>query len=356
MSARLGFNVIINALKATTIIRNRAGIDIEGDGRYDFESNETADKVRPGYHTNGGDPRVTFMEPRDRHVDPTFDSPLLSSAHYFLPDHIEGGAHVHEDVFVSFIAPYLNTSTEEAETVEVLVVSGKTGDRVRIMLRETGRNSGEFRSVSPLRLSSRTESGSNQLCTTPGNQPDYSQPASTCRLKSISGDRIKVSYIDNEHHKTYTREANVSTIGLVFDSGTLFPVAGAKVSFYDIHDKLAVDPVSGTPLPVNVTDDEGHYLYPRMQEGQYYIRVEPPKNYHFPSRSRPEDYTGLRVMQASYGKHGFAGGSETRNENARMYAAFSTPEPDDGIFSYSSQSPLVSFDVPVDLVQPETVG
>ncbi len=355
MSARLGFNVIINALKATTTIYNRAGIDLEGDGRYNFESNETADKVHPGYHTNGGDPRVTFMEPRDRHVDPTFDSPLHPSTHYFLPDHIEGGAHVHEDVFVSFIAPHLNTSTEKAETVEVLVVSGKTGDRVRVMLRETGLNSGEFRSVSPLRLSTR-ESGSNQLCSAPGHKPDYSQPASACRLKSIAGDRIKVSYIDNEHHKTYTREANVSTIGLVFDSGTLFPVAGAKVSFYDIDDKPAVDPVSGIPLPVNVTDDDGHYLYPRMKEGQYYIRVEPPKGYHFPSHSRPEDYTGLRVMQASYGKYGFSGVSKRKSENARVYAAYTAPEPEEGIFAYSSQSPLVSFDVPLDLMQPETVG
>ncbi len=355
MSARLGFNVFVNALKVTTTIRNRAGIDLEGDGRYDFESNETADKVNPGYHIPEGVPFVRFMEPRDHHVDPTFISPLKPSTHYFLPDHLEGGPRVHEDVFLDFHAPHLNTSTEDDEIVEVLVVSGKTGDRVRVMLRETGLNTGEFRSLSPLRLSTR-ESGNNQLCTTSDKQPDYSQPAQSCRLKSISGDRIKVSYLDNEHHQTYSSEANVSSIGLVFDSGTLLPVAGAKVSFYDGQDLPAVDPVSGSPLPVTVTDEDGHYLYPRMREGYYYIRVEPPKGYLFPSLSRPEDYTGLRVMQASYGKHGFTGVSKTMSENARTYAAFAAPEPEDGMFPYNSQSPMVSFDVPLDLMQPENVG
>ncbi|GAA4651377.1 hypothetical protein GCM10023116_36610 [Kistimonas scapharcae] len=347
MSARLGFNVIINQLTVTTVIRNRAGIDTEGDGRYDFESNETADKIRPGYHVNGGDPRVMFMEPRDRHVDPTFDSSFQASTHYFLPDHIEGGAHVHEDVFVTFKAPHLNTTTEEDEIVEVLVVSGKTGDRVRVLLRETGVNTGEFRSVSPLRLST-SESGSNQLCTTPSQQPDYSQPAPVCRLKSMAGDRIKVSYHDSEHYKTYSREANVSTIGLVFDSGTLAPVKGAKVAFYDIDDQPAVDPVSGSLLPASVTDDKGHYLYPRLQEGMYYIQVDPPSNsgYQFPSSTEPESYSGLHVVKASYGK---AGHPRTIEETGRVqaYSARMLPVPE-GAFPFTSNEPLQGFDVPLD--------
>ncbi|WP_263081044.1 hypothetical protein [Endozoicomonas sp. Mp262] len=312
-SGHLSFNVKLDhGVQKGTLVRNQAGIDLEGDGSLTFVSNETVDIIRAGEFQEGDVEALRFVEPADRITTPVFDGQYRDSKHYFKPDQISGGASVFEDIYLSLRVKNFNTSAETVDFVDVKVTSGKTGDSVWVRLRQSTANNGRFYSVSPLRLN-KTTVGFGKLCTTADDIPDYQKPAPNCYLGSVAGDQLKAEVVNERTGNLYQDTADVSPNGLIFDSTTLAPVAGAVVHFYDIDDHPAKLPAHlvGRQRPVDLiqpqeTKKDGRFFFPRMQEGEYYIVVDSPKDkqYRFPSVTRPEDYTGLKVKAPSFGKEG----------------------------------------------------
>ncbi len=348
-SGHLKFKVTLaEGVQDGTIIRNTAAIDLDGDDIPDFVSNETVDKI-----IGGSKKTLSFTEPVDRLAPPAFDKTFIESKHYFMPGQLHDGASVFEDVYLELKDQNFNLSPEKTDFVDVRVTSGKTGDQIIVRLRQAGSNSGLFKSVSPLRLSDK-QSGNGSFCSTDNDQPDYTNPAKACYLRSEASDTLRAEIIDPMTGDSYQALANVSPDGIVFDSASLEPLAGAVVRFFDINDEPARPPVNTVSqqrpaelIEPQTTDASGRFYFPRMREGFYYIKIETPNGYQFPSKTKPEDYTGLRVSAPSYGKGGKPMEAEANADETGLVRSFSQALPD-GAFRYGRTTELTGFDVPLD--------
>jgi len=93
--------------------------------------------------------------------------------------------------------------------------------------------------------------------------------------------------------------------GTVFDNASQTPLSGAEVVLW------LYDPDTGqaTQADRRTTDANGEYTLPIYWEAQYYVTVNPPSGYRFPSQTPPSGFTHLPVTAMSYGKNGFGGQS-----------------------------------------------
>lgn len=348
VTGRYQFNVrTAPAVTEGTRISNRIEVNLDGAGAAEFiaDANECM---------------ATGPEAAIRLLSPTFE--LLSSGQapdfYADDDFIDTGLYrlddVHGDynfrtdaVYVelnstSIPTGYLNDPDNLAAVLDdgrrqlmVNLASGLTGDSVRIVVQETGYSSGIFRSIRPLLLSAE-RAANGAFCPLEAQRlsaPDFaSEPPETCVLKSSQNDRLIAHFDDPGVGRVLEDAAIVDPLGVVFDTQTLQPVEGAVVTIFNADGSQAVDPLTGQPLVSQTVGADGFYQYPRLFPGDYYMEVETPELYSWPSTTSPAELTdsGYQVSNFSYGIDGFNGVANS------------------GVFSLGVDNPLLVVDFPVD--------
>lgn len=348
VSGSYTFNVRTAAtVTNNTTIGNTIGVNLNGDGEPDFIAEAE------GCVAVGPDATIRFLSPSydllAGGIAPNFfdDDDFIDAALYGLDDSIGDYNAVVDGVYLelnstSIPTSYLNDPDNLAAVLDdgrrqlvVTVVSELTGDQVRVVVQETGYSTGVFRSIRQIVLSA-TRSADNALCPIDADRqsaPDYAtSPADVCVLNSEQNDNLRVFFDDPGVGRVLQDAAIVDPLGVVFDSLTLQPVEGAVVSIFNDDGSQAIDPVSGDILVSQIVGPDGFYQYPRLFPGSYYLTVEPPLGYSWPSGFSPADLadSGYEVIDASYGIDGFNGVLNS------------------GVFFLDASFPLLVVDFPVD--------
>jgi len=360
-SGEFSFAVTVNrGITAGTLLFNQAEIDYQGDGQAEVESNQVCNRVDASQPA-----QIRFQRPADavleagatpRHGD---DSDFVDTDLYGLMAE-DNPAVLQQGVYLRLSASQLNLEGGQAEffhqtpdgrrLYEATVTSRLTGDTLRVVVQETGPDTGVFRSVYPMVLSETLEGGGGQCPAdaTPDNALRYTSTTTTaeaieqgCVLNSRANDRLDTlfsvpSYAPDgsvASTQTVTDTAAVNPFGTVFDASTGAPVSGAEVSLFQSRQPLAQssaascsalkagdyrparDPVSGEPLAADVTDASGNlsgigqYQFLQAAPGYcYYLDVAPPPGYAFPATTNIESARQFfsNVDDSSYGLGGFA--------------------------------------------------
>ena len=228
-------------------------------------------------------------------IDPTQPAPLASTAT------LHGG----DAAFIRLIDADQNRDANVLETVEVRVTARATGDSERLLLTETGVNTGEFVGYVPTQIATATS----------GN----------CALDLARDSEIDVSYVDpRDATDSVLASGLVDPFGLVFDSTSGAPVNGARVRLVDAATGqpaliLGDDGVSRFPSEVitgqPATDSGGTvytlpagvFRFPLVSSGSYRVIVEPPGGYLFASTATIADLQRLpgapyRLGDGSFGR------------------------------------------------------
>ncbi len=225
--------------------------------------------------------------------------------------------HAGNPFYVAVNAAQCNTDPLLAEVKEVIISSLLTGDSEIYSALETGPNTGEFRIEPNVPTSDATLSavkrGDGVLSVKPNDQV-------TVAMTGCGAVLLEARVL-------------IDPFGVVFDSKTNVPVAGAVVTLIDITGAgnggrpgqpaivIAVDGV--TPAPSTVTTGpDGRYQFPLIAPSVYGLRVVPPASYSFPSALPPNLLPLGRVIDAS-GSYG-------------------------GQFSITALSAPVNIDIPLD--------
>lgn len=359
-SGDFAFDVTVNeGIADGTVLFNRATIDYQGDTRPNVESNQVCNQVNGSVR-----PGISFQRPSNQVLrdgatpDHGDDNDFIDTALYSLP--AEDSDKVLEDgVYLRLTASQLNLSATDPEYFQQTpdgerlftptVRSQLTGDDVRVVVQETAPNSGVFRSVFPLVLSD-TLKGDGRVCPANadrGTLARYSASTTSddairnaCVLNTQANDRLDVSYdvpsiaADGSvlNTTTVTDRAAVNPFGNVFDASTGERVSGAKVTLFQSRQPLAesaasscsdlsesdfrraVNPITDERLRADVTDTRGRisrvgrYQFPKAApEYCYYLDVDPPEGYNFPSETSTEAARQYfsNVEEGSYGRGGF---------------------------------------------------
>lgn len=199
-------------------------------------------------------------------------------------------------LFVQVDSAGCNVDPLTAEIIDVTLSSGKTGDVESYKATETGLNTGVFRILPDVPTADGTAGP------IPGDGV----------LQTVALDTI----LAREECSGFSVTANilVDPFGVVFDSKTNAPIAGATVSILDVTGQGNGGNAGGpavvfqddgvTPAPaVVVTGADGAYRFPLVPPSTYRIVVQPPVGFGFPSAVSPALLPVGRVIDpaASYG-------------------------------------------------------
>ena len=332
-SASWAFTVrVIDEITPGTTIVNQAEIDEDGDGFSDFYSNEACNTLKPATVDDPAgfnDAVIRFLEPVDSLRTSSTAPDFENDGHYqdagtyrlsSYPTYDE----VRDGVYMEVHSSSLNSSPVAADTVVVYVVSMLTGDELYVQLEETGPNTGIFRSRVPISLDTEQVSGGG-TCS--------ASNSGGCVLKSVSRDTLRATIQDPGTGFVLVDAATVDPLGVVFDSVTLNPVAGALVSIRTPDGQLALDPDTGgaSVLEPQETGADGVYQFPRVYPGTYYISVRPPNDLNFPSVTPAHTFSGqYEVNTYSYGQNGYQ------------------KTPNSGQFTMAAGDPALVVDIPLD--------
>ena len=183
--------------------------------------------------------------------------------------------HVGSIIYVQVADNDQNRDPLVAETVTATLTDSITGDSETIVLTETGPDTGIFRG----------NIQSTQAAATANNG-----------IYSVSqGSRITGTYTDAlDLVASVTSAALVDPFGVLFDSTTGAPVAGASVSLLNCPTPVTCVPatvfdIDGvTPFPSTlISDAQGNYRFPFIAPGNYQLQVVPPAGYSFASQVTP---------------------------------------------------------------------
>ena len=350
-------------------VYNEAGFNIKGNDQPEFLSNQvcttftasqegkdiSADNPNSNDDKNFGDDNeaeIRFLTPRIEikrdgrtpEFDPAKDH--FNDAPYYRLDNEVGSWGIstsaydltRDGVYIEVHSSSLNDhkSTAEIHTVSLTSV---TGDKLWVLVKETTPNSGIFRSIRPIRLSS-SERGNSQQCPSVNTvTPDYSVMESSCVLNSKENGSLRASINDPGIGEILVDSALIDPLGIVFDSAYAHAIAGAIVTIHNENGSIAEDPITGQPYPEQITLENGKYQFPFLyaqdatHTGKYYLHVKPPTTYSFPSAIPAITLvgnTGRHVNEYSYGKHG--------HDNTL----------DSGVFTLLSNSDDLVADIPLD--------
>lgn len=183
------------------------------------------------------------------------------------------------DLFIQVTAGACNARPDLVEQVTVILVSGLTGDREELIGIETGMNTGVFRIVPPVPTASAL---STLVLALDGTLQTLARDTLTAEIVGCGGVSVTATIL-------------IDPSGVVFDSRTGVPVAGATVTLIDVTgagnggqpgqpavvlDENTVDSVPAT----QVTAADGMFRYPLVQPSVYRLQVVPPADYSFPSQ------------------------------------------------------------------------
>jgi len=234
---------------------------------------------------------------------------------------------VNEPIYLKTNAAICNANRFGKEQVRIQIQSKLTGDIVVVSAVESDENSGLFY------FELETEEN------TVKNLADL-------KLQTLKRDEVNISLVEclDEQGKVTTPINEVSTqvlidpYGIVFDSKTQKPVAGATVTLVDEYDQpiganvaFTIDRNTGALISMpakQVTSATGEFVYPLVVPGNYKLLVDtstiPDKGYSFVSDQLVypiTSFNGLAVhSDYSYG----------------------------GMFTFASNSPVPNIDIPID--------
>ncbi len=171
-----------------------------------------------------------------------------------------------------------------AEHVQITIASKKTGDSITVGATETGANTGVFRVDSPVKTSGDAPNPGDSVLQVQANDQ------LTARLSGCGTAEAVTNIL-------------VDPSGVVFDSRTNAPVAGARVSLVDAATGLPAkvfdfDGVTPRPSTV-VTGADGIFQFPAVAPGAYRLVIVPPTGYTAPSRFAPNLLPAGRAIDAS---------------------------------------------------------
>ncbi len=208
-----------------------------------------------------------------------------------------------------------NRDPLSAETVTASIETSGTGDVETVTLNETGIDTGIFASCLPSDSGPTVQNnGILTVATDIAVTAVYEDP-----LDALCGYRVESA-----------ADALIDPSGIVFDSITGLPVAGATVTLIDDATGLAATlplyPVTGVvqPNPV-VTAADGAFQFEYVNPGTYYFAVTPPSDYRWPS-AVPN--TELRISWPAF----------VINDNGSKGE----------LFTLTAVSPPLNIDLPVD--------
>jgi large repetitive protein len=173
--------------------------------------------------------------------------------------------------YIAIDAAQCNADPQRVETKQIVVQSKLTGDRETFLAEETAANSGVFHVLPQV------------------------QSIDAGTLPAVRGDGL-LSTRANDHIVTTLEGCGATQVeiallidpfGVVFDSHSNLPVAGATVMLVDAASGgparvLQADGV--TPAPsVLVTGADGHFAFALVAPGRYRLAVTAPTGYAFPS-------------------------------------------------------------------------
>ncbi len=336
-TASFAFEVVANTnITEGTLVVNKAELVDATVSSQPFTTNEVCNTF-----SAGAEAQVRFVAPADT-LRQTGQTPDFSQDDDFedvevfhLEESLSNYDVIRDGVYVELESTWFNGSgavrEDSSGSIVIELSSALTGDTLRIVVVETGPNTGVFRSLHPVALSL-TRQGNGAVCPdTAPYDPAYDASVSQCVLQSAPGDDIRISIFDGGVAKELSDAALVDPFGIVFDSATGRSVSGATVVIRNPDGTVATDPDTGLPFAAQVTGADGYYSYPRMYPGDYYLDVSPPLGYRFPSiadpQSLPSTYT---VLDASYGRDGPLG------------------TPNSGVFTMLEGDPPLIVDIPLD--------
>lgn len=223
-------------------------------------------------------------------------------------------------LFVEATAPACDTDPGKIDTITLNISSKKTGDSQSYLADETDVDSAVFHITSKVM----TNEAASMNDVSAGNG-----------AIDVMADDTLMATIESCGSKTAFASILVDPIGIVFDSKTNQPLAGATVSLIDVSgdgnggrpgEAAVVFDVDGeTRVPSTVvTDANGNYHFPLVAPSLYRLAVIPPTNYTFPSKVAP----GLLPEGREINLYGSYGAS----------------------FTVSAASGVVTIDVPLDAV------
>lgn len=213
-------------------------------------------------------------------------------------------------VYVELISSNSNVSKTKVDSHVVEINSSKDSDVIRVVVVETGENTGVFRSVRSIQLSNK-DKGKSQLCPASGESlvPDYGKQESTCVLNVESNGSITAQFVESGVG-TLQETVPIDPFHIVFDALNNKPIEGAVVTLYNEDGSRAINPGSYVGSPEKdklyepfTTGADGAFQFPVLQPGKYYFDVKPPKKYSFPSTSISTSIK-YKVEPPSFGKSG----------------------------------------------------
>ncbi len=175
-------------------------------------------------------------------------------------------------LYIQATASSCNLDPNVAETHQIILTSGKTGDREIYDATETAPNSGLFRIMMPVPTEDATV---HRVIIGDGTLQTVRNDSLTATIEGCGAASTQAIIL-------------IDPDGIVFDSKTGAPIPGAKVTIYDAttgNPALVFDFDGFTPAPNSViTDAAGHYQFPVVDPGKYFIKVVPPVGYTTPSK------------------------------------------------------------------------
>jgi len=308
-SGLLSFNLEVSEnITDGTIITNQAGIDLDGDGTFEFKSNETCNRIRS--HDTA---QISFIDSNLNHVQ----SYHLESSPKYQPEK--------DDVYVEVKSSSFNQLVYEKEIIQAIVESNETHDSIEITLYETGLNSCIFRSKIPLILVDESQGRRREKRMCVEGRPCYLYSKPIDALICIIEDPVVGELRDL---------AAIEPFGHVFDSISLDPVEGAQVRIHRLDNEQPTD-TKGNLITEELTNSKGRFQFTDIAPYDgYYFSVTPPNdNYAFPSQKPASmmSYAWPDVSQTSYGKDGY--------KNQVLLS---------GVFSIGSSKSALKVDIPID--------
>nr|WP_314543989.1 hypothetical protein [uncultured Massilia sp.] len=240
-------------------------------------------------------------------------------------------------LYLQATAPRCNADSQAIDRINITVTSRKTGDTESFSATETGLNTAKFR-VDPVTTmqGAAADTGDDDDI---GGKTRSTSKSSTVVSNDGSfvamADDTLVATIDGCGRGAIETSILVDPSGIVFDSKTNLPLAGARITLIDVSGAgnggnaggpaqvFDVDGVTPWPSTV-VTDSDGSYRFPLIAPSLYKLKVVSPTNYTFPSK--------------------VSAGQLPASRDIHLYGSFG------GDFTVSAETGAVNLDLPLDPV------
>ena len=314
-------NKVVFDLDNQSISSSEAIVDLRTDGIPDVISNSSCNRFAT-WAAADEEPLLQFVQPA-RAFNETGSVPDFFSFEDFEVNEkfaLKRGSGdlysvVRDGVYLQLDLKSLNHSDVKKDTagnryIISTITSSLTSDVVNVVMLETER-AGVFRSIAPVALSETNRSNGGFCPAVPDGQvfvPEIDALHQTCVLQSANSDLLTGSFGNLDAGFQTAINAYVDSMSVVFDSLSRRPVPGAVVRIVEVgSNEVGVDVWTGKRFEFTTGADGRYPVPPRLLESKnYYLHVDTPIGYQFPSVVPADDLVEYEVNGFSYGELGFA--------------------------------------------------